>query len=282
MGKIILIGGKMDTGTRPEKKNTNPAGLKNIHPQILERFLKEMKGKNSKIEIITAATRNPGKVGEAYKRALKKMKCKKTGVMHFKSPFQADNDRILDRLNHCDGVMFTGGNQTLICKALLKSNFLEVLKKRLKTETDFLIAGTSAGAMAMSEVMIAGGSPSEALKKGHVKLAQGLGLLPNIIIDTHFINRERFGRLIEAITTYPDKLGIGLGEDTAVFFKKTHHVETIGTNMVILIDGSRLTYNNITKIDINMPICIEDMKLHVLPKGHMFNIPKRRIYKKQY
>jgi cyanophycinase len=282
MGKIILIGGKMDTGIPPKEKDIKAAGLKNIHPQILERFLKEIKGKHSRIEIITAATRKPKKTGDDYKKAFKRLKCVNTGVMSFTSSAEADKKKFIKRLEECDGLMFTGGDQTLLCKTLLKSKFLEVMKKRFKEEPDFLISGTSAGAMAMSETMISGGLPSEALRKGRVQLKQGLGLLPNIIIDTHFINRERFGRLIEAVSTYPQKLGIGLGEDTAVFFKKTHHVETIGTNMVVLIDGSQLTYNNIPKIENNTPICVEDMKLHVLPKGHMFNIPRRRIYKKTY
>jgi cyanophycinase len=281
MGKIILIGGKMDTGI-PDVKNKKSAGIKNIHPQILERFLKEMKGKKSKIEIITAATNSPKKSGAEYKKALKRLGCKKIGVMNFKTPLQADKKKMLKRLSECDGLMFTGGDQMLICKALLKSKFLDVMKKRFKAEDDFLVAGTSAGAMVMSETMIEGGLPSEALKKGRVRLGDGLNLLSNIIIDTHFVNRERFGRLIEAVSTHPEKLGIGLGEDTAVFFRKTHHVETIGTNMVVLIDGSKLTYNNINKINTNEPIGVEDMKLHVLPKGHMFNIPKRRIYKKLY
>jgi cyanophycinase len=280
MGKIILIGGKMDTGTDPLKKGKKAAGLKNLHPEILERLLKEVNGCQAKIEIITAATKQPERVGADYRKAFKRLKCKNVGVMNFTNATEADKKRFLNRLKECDGLMFTGGNQSLLCKVLLKSKFLEIMKKRFKEETNFLISGTSAGAMAMSDAMIAGGLPSEALRKGRVKMKQGLGLLPNIIIDTHFINRERFGRLIEAVSFYPDKLGIGLGEDTAVFFTKPHHVETIGTNMVVLIDGSKLTFNNIQKIENNSPICIEDMKLHVLPKGHMFNIPRRKIYKK--
>jgi len=282
MGKIILIGGKVDIGVVPSGKGSKAAGLKNIHPQILERFLKEMKGTRSKIEIITAATQHPLKAGREYTKVFKRLGCKNIGAMHFENPREADNEDFLERLNNCDGLMFTGGDQVRICKALLKSHFLEVLKKRFKKEKDFLVSGTSAGAMAMSEIMIANGLPSESLRKGRVKLSKGLGLLPQLIIDTHFINRERFGRLIEAVSTYPKKLGIGLGEDTAVFFKRPHHVETIGSNLVVLLDGSHLSYNNVTKIETNELICIEDMKLHILPKGHMFNIPRRKIYKKIY
>src|ERR1700740_1008669 len=179
MGKIILIGGQMDTGNPSKEKKTKAAGLKNIHPAILERFLQEMKGKHSRIEIITAATRKPKKTGEDYKKAFKRLKCTNIGVMSFSTPAAADKKVFLKRLMECDGLMFTGGDQTLLCKNLLKSKFLEVMKKRFKDENYFLISGTSAGAMAMSEVMISGGEPSEALRKGRVQLKKGLGLLPN-------------------------------------------------------------------------------------------------------
>jgi cyanophycinase len=283
MGKIILIGGKVDIGAAVSKKKPKASGLKNIHPLILERFLKEMKGTKSRIEIITAATRKHRTVtGKEYKLALERLHCKNTDVMYFEKPDEADTKEFLERLKNCDGVIFTGGDQVLLCRALLGSKFLEILKKRFKKEKDFLISGTSAGAMAMPEIMIARGQPSEALRKGHVKLQKGLGLLPEIIVDTHFITRQRFGRLIEAVSTFPQKLGIGLCEDTAVFFKKPNRVETIGSNLVVLLDASRMSFNNLTKIGLNELICIEDMKLHVLPKGHKFNIPKRRIYKKLY
>jgi cyanophycinase len=280
MGKIILIGGKVDIGMRRVTTRSKAASIKNIRPQILMRFLKEMRGANSKIEIITAATKNPHKVGREYQQALKNLGCKKVQVMNISTPRAADRKGMLERLEKCDGVMFTGGDQTRISKALLDTEFLVILKRRFVQEKDFMVSGTSAGAMAMSESMIARGNPSEALRKGRVKLKTGLGLLPRVIIDTHFVNRGRFGRLMEAVAYYPKRLGIGLGEDTAVFLKKPNHVETIGTNLVVLIDGSKMTYKNIVTIAENEALCIEDMKLHALPQGHVFNIPKRKIYKK--
>jgi cyanophycinase len=282
MGKIILIGGKVDTRSNYKKKDVRPAGIRNIHLMILERLLKEMRSKKSKIEIVTSATKSHLKVGKEYKEALLKLGCSKVECMHFTTPKQADQKTFIKRLKKCDGIMFTGGDQLSISKALLDTNFLKVLKRRFSNEKKFLVSGTSAGAMAMSEVMIARGRPAESLRKGRVKLTKGLGLLPQIIIDTHFISRGRFGRLIEAVSYYPKKLGIGLGENTAVFFEKPRHVETIGTNLVVLLDGSKITFNNINKIDKNAPICVEDMSLHVLPKGHLFSITQRKIYKKVF
>lgn len=279
MGKIILIGGNVEKGEPLIAKRTKP-WLKKAHPEILERILVEMKGPDSRIEIITSASKIPDEVGMDYRKALRRLKCKDIGLMHFKTKREADKKDFIERIEACDGIIFTGGDQVLLSRALKKSQLLKTIKKRFENETDFLVSGTSAGAMALAEVMIADGIPSEALTKGHIKIAKGLCLLPDIIVDTHFIQRGRFSRLIEATATYPSKLGIGLGENTAVFFHKPEMVETIGSSLVVLIDASQMSYNNIKQIDVNDSICVQDIKLHILPQNHKFNIIKKVIYNK--
>ena len=279
MGKIILIGGNVEKGEPIIAKRTKP-WLKKSHPEILERILTEMKGADSRIEIITSASEIPDEVGKDYKRALRRLKSKNIGLMHFKNRREADKKEFIERINACDGIIFTGGDQVLLCRSLKKSDLLKAIKKRYESEADFLVSGTSAGAMALAEVMIADGRPSEALTKGHIKISKGLGLLPDIIVDTHFIQRGRFSRLIEATATYPSKLGIGLGENTAVFFHKPEMVETIGSSLVVLIDASQMSYNNIKQINVNDSICVQDIKLHILPQNHKFNITKKVIYNK--
>src|ERR1043165_6603362 len=140
-----------------------------------------------------------------------------------------------------------------------------------------MVAGTSAGAMALTREMIANGNSNGSFIKGNVEIIKGLDLLSRIIVDTHCIQRRRLSRLIEAIAGYPAKLGIGLAENTAVLFKTPGKVEVIGNNLVVLIDGSHITYNNIKHIKKNHNICLENVKLHVLPKGHSFNILRRKI-----
>ncbi len=279
MGNIILIGGNVEKG-EPIIAKHSKAWLRKTQPEILQRILDEMKGATSRIEVITSASRIPAEVGKEYKSALRRLKCKDVGLMHFKTRREADKKEFIERIKACDGIIFTGGDQVLLCRTLKKSNLLKAIKKRFDDDADFMVAGTSAGAMALADVMIADGVPSEALTKGHIKIAKGLGLLPDIIVDTHFIQRGRFSRLIEATATYPSKLGIGLGENTAVFFNKPEMVETIGSSLVVLIDASQMSYNNIKQIDVNDSICVQDIKLHILPKNHKFNITKKVIYNK--
>lgn len=279
MGKIILIGGNVEKGEPIIAKRSKP-WLRKTQPEILQRILEEMRGTGSRIEVITSASKIQGEVGKEYKSALRRLKCNNVGLMHFKNRREADKKEFIERINACDGIIFTGGDQVLLCRALKKSDLLKAIKKRYENEADFLVAGTSAGAMALADVMIADGVPSEALTKGHIKISKGLGLLPEIIVDTHFIQRGRFSRLIEATATYPSKLGIGLGENTAVFFNKPEMVETIGSSLVVLIDASQMSYNNIKQIDVNESICVQDIKLHIIPKNHKFNITKKVIYNK--
>ncbi|MDO9184371.1 MAG: cyanophycinase [Bacteroidia bacterium] len=248
-----------------------------VKMEIFERIINELKGVDSRIEIVTSASEIPGEIGIEYQKVFKKLKCKNIGVLHFKNSKEANLPENIDRLENCDGLLFTGGDQVLLSNILLKTNFLKRLKERYTKEKDFLISGTSAGAMALTQKMIAAGAPSESFVKGHIKITKGLNLLPHVIIDTHFIQRRRFSRLIEAIANYPDKLGIGLGEDTAVFFKTPKNVEIIGSNLVVLIDGTHISYNNISQIEKNQNICLQDVKLHILPKGNMFNIVSRKI-----
>jgi cyanophycinase len=281
MGKVILIGGHVDKGTPLSPAEKEQFGrikkIKMVKEEILKRLINEMNGIDSKIEIVSSASEIPFAIGNEYKKAFKKLKCKNIHVMHFRTSREADLEKNIDRLEKCDGVLFTGGNQSLLCKILLKTKFLKLLKERFKQEKDFLVSGTSAGAMALTKVMIEHGRPSASFVKGYMNITEGLNLLPRIIVDTHFIQRRRLSRLVEAVAIYPDKLGVGLAEDTAVFFETPEKVEVIGTNIIVLIDGSHISYNNIKEIRKNQNICLQDVKLHVLSKGYKFSIVKRKI-----
>ncbi|MGI4821819.1 MAG: cyanophycinase, partial [Janthinobacterium lividum] len=150
--------------------------------------------------------------------------------------------------------------------------------RRYHAEPNFVIAGTSAGAMAMSQHMIRGGSVPEALLKGAVKMGHGLGLLPTAIIDSHFVKRGRFGRLIEAVALYPKFIGIGLGEDTGVLITDGHLVETIGSNLVIILDGHDIVHNNAAAAKKSTALSIENIRMHVLAKGNVYCITERKFY----
>lgn len=258
-GKLIAIGGGEDKTKRKE---------------VLSRVLQEIRGKDSILEIITTASSIPEKVGQKYIRAFAKLGCKKVGVIHIEKPEQADKEEYLERIAKAEGVMFSGGDQLRLSKAFNETKFLELLHKKYHEE-DFVIAGTSAGAMAMSDVMIFRGSSSEALLKGEIKIMKGLSFLENVIIDTHFVKRGRFGRLMQAIAVNPNNIGVGLGEDTGVIIYEGNIMETIGSGLVIIVDGKEIKYSNINELTHGAPISIEHLVLHVLAKGNSYIIKER-------
>ena len=131
--------------------------------------------------------------------------------------------------------------------------------------------------MCMSEEMITGGGVREAFTKGATGMGKGLGLIPNFIIDSHFIRRGRFGRLAEAVAKFPLKIGIGLAEDTGLVIKKGNKCEVIGSGMVILFDPRRLIHNNQAVVQEGSPMSLTNLKIHILANGDMLNIKKRKV-----
>jgi cyanophycinase len=132
--------------------------------------------------------------------------------------------------------------------------------------------------MAMSERMIRGGSVPDALLKGAVKMGSGLGLLPSAIVDSHFVKRGRFGRLIESVSLHPKLIGIGLGEDTGVLITEGNLVETIGSNLVIIMDGHTIQHNNAAAAKKGTALSIENVTMHVLAKGNVYDMRERKFY----
>jgi cyanophycinase len=131
--------------------------------------------------------------------------------------------------------------------------------------------------MAMSNTMIYGGESSEALLKGEVKITTGLGFARDVIIDTHFIKRGRFGRLAQSVAGNPGCIGLGLGDDTGVLITDGDHIETIGSGLVLVFDGHKIVYNNIADIHDGAPIAIENLIVHVLSKGNRYSLSKREF-----
>ncbi|MFN8165346.1 MAG: cyanophycinase [Bacteroidia bacterium] len=145
-------------------------------------------------------------------------------------------------------------------------------------EETFIIAGTSAGAMAMSNTMIYQGSSSEALMKGEVKITTGLAFIKDVIIDSHFVTRGRFGRLTQAVASNPSCIGIGLGEDTGVLITEGRYLEAIGSGLVIIFDGHEIRHSNIADLKEGSPISIENLIVHVMAKGNHYDLKTRKFY----
>lgn len=274
-GKLIAIGGNVDKGTDAEGAISFD-DLNFFEFGILQRILSESKGKNSKIEVVTTASMIPAEVGEGYLEAFGRLGCTNVNLMHIRTRQDTLNPDYLQRLKQCDGVMFTGGNQLRLSTIWGGTDLFGILRERYLHD-NFMIAGTSAGAMAMSNTMIYEGDSADALLKGKVKITTGLALIQNVIIDTHFDKRGRFGRLAQAVASNPGCVGLGLGEDTGVLITSGNYMETIGSGMVLVFDGHNIQHNTIADLPHGFPISIEHLIVHVMAKGYGYDVAGRKF-----
>lgn len=272
-GTLIPIGGNEDKGIEGDENYT----LDFIDEGILFHVVKESGGINSEIVIIPTASSIPIEVGESYLKAFSKLGCKNVHVLDIRSKEDSEKEASIDLIKLANCVMFSGGNQSKITNKIGGTTIHSILLDRYKNELGFVIAGTSAGAMAMANEMIAGGSATEAFVKGAVTMYKGLGLIPELIIDTHFIQRGRFGRQSEAVAKFPNLLGIGLAEDTGMIIKNGNNCTVIGSGMIILFDGSNLTHNNEKVLKEGTPMTMANLTIHVLSNSDYFDIKNRKV-----
>ena len=276
-GKLIAIGGNEDKGTESEPNFQQKNNLNFFELQILTRIVHETRGqKNAHIEVITSASSIPVEVGENYVQAFTKIGCTNVHVMHIRNREDTLNKDYIDRIKRCDGVMMTGGNQLRLSTIFGGTEILNILHRRYYEE-DFVVAGTSAGAMAMSNTMIYQGNSAGALIKGEVKITTGLAFIKNVIIDTHFDKRGRFGRLAQSVASNPSCIGIGLGEDTGVIIKDDNNLEAIGSGLIIIVDGHGIRYSNIADLSEGSPISIQNLMVHIMTKGNMYKLDAREF-----
>ncbi len=276
-GKLIAIGGNEDKGTEAEPNFEQKNNLNFFELQILSRIVHETrKQKDSRIEVITSASSIPNEVGDNYYWAFNKIGCNNIGLMHIRNRDEAQNPEILERIKNCDGIMMTGGNQMRLSTIFGGTQFLKILHERMINE-DIVVAGTSAGAMAMSNTMIYQGSSAGALIKGEVKITTGLAFIKDVIIDSHFDKRGRFGRLAQAVASNPSCIGIGLGEDTGVLITDNNHLEAIGSGLVVIVDGHDIHHSNIADLAEGSPISIENLIVHVMTRGNAYDLRDRKF-----
>jgi cyanophycinase len=275
-GKLIAIGGSEDKGTDLEKGEIHRNNLNFFELGILRRVVEEAGGPLARIEVITTASMIPNEVGNNYLNAFGKIGCTNIGLVHIRNRQDTSNKEYLSRIQNCDAVMFSGGNQLRLSVTDGGTDFLAILKNRYKEE-NFLVAGTSAGAMAMGRVMIYEGNATRAHLKGEVKMTTGLGFISAVIIDSHFEKRGRFGRLVQGVATNPSCIGIGLGEDTGMLITEGNKMEAIGSGLVVIIDGHDVMHNNIADIPDGNPISIENLKVHFCEKGNGYLLKERKF-----
>ena len=275
-GKLIAIGGAEDKGTDLEKGEVYRSNLNFFELGILRRIVEEAGGKGARIEVITTASTIPYEVGENYLDAFGKIGCTDIGVIHIRNREDAQREEYIQRVTNCAGVMFSGGNQLRLTAIFGGTQFLSVIKKRYRDE-NFVVAGTSAGAMAMSNTMIYEGNPARAHLKGEVKITTGLGFMEDVIFDSHFEKRGRFARLAQAVSANPSCIGIGLGEDTGMLITEGNRMEAIGSGLVIIVDGHEIRYSNMADIPEGNPLSIENLKVHFCAKGNGYMVQERKF-----
>jgi cyanophycinase len=274
-GKLVAIGGAEDKGTDLETGEIHRNNLNFFGLGILKRIVEETGGIDSHIEVVTTASMIPHEVGDNYLDAFGKIGCTKVGLMHIRNRADAANEEFLTRIQNCKAIMFSGGNQMRLTSTFGGTKFLEIIMNRFHSESDFLVAGTSAGAMAMSNTMIYEGNASRAHLKGEVKITTGLAFMDGVIFDSHFEKRGRFGRLAQAIAANPSCIGIGLGEDTGMLIIDGNEMEAIGSGLVMILDGHDILHCNIADIPDGNPISMENLKVHFCENGNGYNVSKR-------
>lgn len=270
-GTLIPIGGNEDKGI-DEHEGYH---LEFIEEGILSRVVKESGGVDAMIIIVPTASSIPDEVGQNYLEAFGKLGCSNLHIIDIREREQSEDPSYISLLKKADCVMFSGGNQSNITKKIGGTTIHKILMERYETDR-LVIAGTSAGAMCMSEEMITGGSSQESFIKGAVGMAEGMEFVPKLIIDSHFIRRGRFGRLAEAVARFPQLIGIGLAEDTGLVIKK-NSFEVIGSGMVIVFDARKVRHNNHEILEDGTPMSLTNLKTNILANGDRFNIKKKKV-----
>jgi cyanophycinase len=276
-GKLIIVGGSVDRGSFSESRDDLKRNLMFFEKGILKKITTESVKKNlSKIEIITTASNIPEEVGEEYINAFAQLDVLNVSVLNIKTREEANAPENIERLKIADVVVFTGGDQLRLTSIFGGTAFHHLLLEKYQNE-EFIISGTSAGAAASSNNMIYQGNSQEALLKGEVKITGGLGFINNVIIDTHFVQRGRIGRLLYACASNPINLGIGLGEDTGLLIVNGNNMEAIGSGLVMLVDGTHMKDTNITDVEIGEPVSIENLIVHVMSLGDHYDLKLKKL-----
>ncbi len=276
-GFLVAVGGAEDKGTDLEKGIIERNRLNFFELGILSKIINLIDSeKELCVEVVTTASSIPDEVFDNYKGGFEKLGVKNIGHMRIRNREDTSNPEYLERLKNASCLMLSGGNQLRLSSIFGGTEFIQLLKEKYYGD-HFVIGGTSAGAMAMSNTMIYEGNASVAHLKGEVRITTGMGLIQNVIIDTHFDKRGRFNRLAQAIAAYPGAIGIGLGENTGVIVTEGHHLKAVGLGTVVIIDGKNIDYNNIADIEFGSPISVENIIVHMMSAGDVYNLRDRKF-----
>lgn len=257
-GKLVIIGGAED---------------KDGECKILREFVRCAGGLQARIVVMTAATDRTGAVGDDYIRVFERLGVEDIQIVDTFNRDDANASSALETIEAATGVFFTGGDQARITSLLKDTETDATLHKRY--QAGVVVGGTSAGAAMMPETMIVEGISETNPRVEIVEMDRGMGFLPGVVIDQHFAQRGRLGRLLSAVAQQPHLLGLGIDENTGIVVSDSK-LEVVGEGAVTVIDLGTVTHSNLDKLlkDENLALC--DVKLHILPEGYRFNLESRR------
>jgi cyanophycinase len=241
--------------------------------RILKRFVQLCGGRDADIVVIPTASRRAD-TGARYVELFERLEAGRIDEIDFADRDDGQRDDYLRRLESASGVFFTGGNQMRISTILGGTPAAKLIRSR--NASGMHVAGTSAGASILSEHMIAFGKEGSSPHAGSVRLAPGLGLTNRFIIDQHFRQRDRLGRLVAALAYNPFAIGIGLDEDTAAFVGPDNVLEVEGSGAVTVVDAGGLSFSSMAEISQNQPVCLLGLTVHLLVAGATYDLHTRQ------
>jgi len=257
-GRLVAIGGAEDKSTDLE---------------ILSRVFAHACG-STEVAVIATASGIPEEVLPAYEAAFTRLGASRVHCLDVRERKDAGDAKSVRLVERSGAIFFTGGDQLRLTSVFGGSAMLDAIRERFRAGA--AVAGTSAGAMALPATMIYGGDAADALHKGAVKMTSGLGFVDGLIVDSHFLERGRFTRLMEVGATNPEHLGVGLGEDAAVVVHPDRVLEAVGSGHVIMVDSRDLARSNVAELSTGEAVAIENVVMHALVCGHGFHIDERR------
>ena len=263
-GNLIIIGGAEDKEGKKE---------------ILKIVCNSINKEKDILLVATIATEYPKEVAQKYKRVFSELGVKNIKVLDISNRNEAFKEENSKLIKEASLIFFTGGDQLRITSLIGGTPVYDCLKE--SCEKGVFIVGTSAGASVMSDTMIVQGKDDESPRKCTLKMSPGLGLISNVIIDQHFAQRGRIGRLLAGIAQNPEVLGIGIDENTAIIVEKSGIVEVIGEGAVYFIDGSTITYTNVSELYRDEILSMHNVRLHILTDGNKFNLIKKSPFEEE-
>jgi cyanophycinase len=260
-GTLIIIGGHEDKdGDRP------------ILTYVAEQARRT--NRNGRLVIVTVATEAPAEMAEQYTAIFKELGVHAIDVLDIRTRAEAHDQANVDKIAKAAVVFFTGGDQLRITSQIGDSPLFRCLHERYRKGAT--IVGTSAGAAAMPETMLVAGPSDTSNEVSGIGMAPGLGLIAGVVIDSHFAERGRMGRLLGAVAQNPKNLGLGIDEDTAIVVMQNQHIQVLGSGAVYVVDGQAVSYSSLSDKNPEGIVSVFDVTLHVLGADDRLDLQERR------